>query len=70
MLNGSLYAEHVCYCDEPHVDFAQPLDWQAVRLQAKGVWKSTTMEDGEQFVTTTSATLTPESFAAIWDLGW
>jgi len=50
--------------------FAQPSDWQAVQFQARGVWKSTTVEDGGQFVTTPSATLTPESFATVWDLGW
>jgi len=58
------------YSDERHVYFAQPSDWQEVLLLAKGVWKSTTMDDGEQFVTTFSATSTPLSYATVWDMGW
>jgi len=48
---------------------AQTSDWQEVRLKAKDAWKSTTMEVGEQFVTTPLETLKPESFATVWDLG-
>jgi len=49
---------------------AQTSDWQEVRFKARDVWKSTTMEVGEQFVTTTLETLKPESFASVWDMGW
>jgi len=49
---------------------AQTSDWQEVTFRARGVWKSTTTIVGEQFVTTTSVTLTLLSSATLWDMGW